>query len=165
MSSDKRRPDRLEALERWQSSELEEARIIMTQLNAAASDKQAAVERIEGAIEEFHSLVREQALGSAPLHAETLLRMSAFNNYQQQQLQSARELHQQAARQADDARCTVQRLFEHVSVVQRLLERRQELAGKQEQRLLQKQLDEGALSRAPRAQNPTLTAEETPHGR
>jgi len=165
MSSEKRRPDRLEALERWQSSELEEARVNMSQLHAAAADKQAAVERIEGAIEDFHSLVRQQALGSAPLHAETLLRMSAFNNYQQQQLQSARESQQQAAQQADDARRTVLRLFEQVSVVQRLMDRRREMAGKQEQRLLQKQLDEGALSRAPQTQNETIPAEDTTHGR
>ena len=164
MSNEKRRPDRLEALERWQSSELDDARIKMAQLDAVATDKQAAVARIETDIADFHSLVRELATGVEPLHAETLMRMNAFNNYQQKQLQSARDLHQQAERQADDARHTVLQLFEHLSVVQRLLERRQELAGKEEQRTLQKQLDEGALSRAPHTQNDTTAIEDTTHG-
>lgn len=165
MSNDKRGPERLEALERWHSSELDDARIKMTQLNAAAAEKEAAVERITADIETFHSLVREQATGAAPLHAETMLRMSAFNNFQQQQLRSARALYQQATRQADEAQHAVARLFEQLSVVQRLLERRQELAGKEEQRALQKQLDEGALTRAPQSQNDTHSVEDTPHGR
>lgn len=164
MSNEKRRPDRLEALERWHSSELDDARIQMAQSNAAASEKEAAVARISADIESFHSLVREQASGAAQLHAETLLRMSTFNNFQQQQLQSARDLHQQAMRQADEAQRVVLQRFEQLSVVQRLLERRQELAGKEEQRSLQKQLDEGALTRAPHAQNDTPSAEDTTHG-
>ncbi len=164
MSNEKRRPDRLEALERWQSSELDDARIKMAQLDAVASDKQAAVVRIEADIADFHSLVRELASGAEPLHAETLMRMSAFNSFQQKQLQSARDVQQQAERLADDARHTVLQLFEHLSVVQRLLERRQDLAGKEEQRTLQKQLDEGALSRAPQTQNDTTAIEDTTHG-
>lgn len=165
MSHEKRRPDRLDALERWHSSELDDARIKMAQLDAAASEKEAAVARINADIESFHAIVREQASGAAPLHAETLLRMSAFNSFQQQQLQSARDLHQQAMRQADEAQHVVLRLFEQLCVVQRLLERRQDLAGKEEQRSLQKQLDEGALTRAPHAQNDTTSVEDTTHGR
>lgn len=165
MSNEKRPPDRLNAVERWHSSELDEARIKMAQLNAAASEREAAVERIEADIEDFHSLMREHASGAAQLHAETLLRMSTFNNFQQQQLQVARDLHRQAMRQADEAQHLVLQLFERLSVVQRLLERRQELAGKEEQRSLQKRLDEGALTRAPHAQNDTTPVEDMNHGR
>lgn len=164
MSNAKRRPERLEALERWQSSELDDARIKMARLDAAASDKQAAVVRIETDIADFHSLVRELSTDAAPLHAETLMRMNAFNNYQQKRLQSARDLHQQAERLAEEARRTVLQLFEHLSIVQRLLERRRGLAGKEEQRTLQKQLDEGALSRAPHPRNDTNAIEDTTHG-
>lgn len=165
MSNQKRPPDRLEAFKRWQSSELDEARIKMAELNAVASDKQTAVERIEADIASFHSLVREQASSSVLLHAETLLRMSTFNNFQRQQLQSARDSHTQAVSQADEAQRAVLQRFERVSVVERLLERRQELAGKQELRLLQKQLDEGALSRARQEQNQTPAVEDPTHGR
>jgi len=164
MSNQKQRPDRLEAVERWHSSELDDARVKMAELDAAAAEKHATVERIQADIESFHSLVREQASSTAPLHAETLLRMSTFNNFQQQQLQSAQDLHQQALRQADDAQRVVLQLFEQLSVVQRLLERRQELAGKEALRSLQKQLDEGALSRAPHAQNDTASVEDETHG-
>lgn len=165
MSHEKQRPDRLQAVERWQSSELDEARIEMARLNAAAANRQAAVERIEADIESFHSLVREQASGSTPLQAETLLRMSTFNDYQRQQLQSARESHQQARLQADEAQRTVLQRFEQLSVVQRLLERRQALAGKEQQRTLQKQLDEGALSRARDDRNDIIPVEDPTHGR
>jgi hypothetical protein len=165
MSHQKQRPDRLEAVERWHTSELDDARVKMARLDAAAAEKHAAVERIQADIESFHSLVREQASGTAPLHAETLLRMSTFNNFQQRQLQSAQDSHQQAKQQADDAQHAVLQLFEQLSVVQRLLERRQELAGKEALRSLQKQLDEGALSRAPQAQNDTTPVEDETHGR
>lgn len=164
MSHEKRRPDRLEALERWQSSELDDARIKMARLDAVASDKLAVVVRIEADIADFHSLVRKLTRGAAPLQAETLMRMNAFNHDQHKQLQNARDLHQQAKRQADEARHRVLQLFEHLCVVQRLLERRQALAGKQEQRTLQKQLDEGAMSRAPQIQNDTTAIEDTIHG-
>jgi hypothetical protein len=164
MTGQKQHPDRLEAVERWHSSELDDARVQMARLDAAAAEKRRAVERIQADIENFHSLVREQASGAAPLHAETLLRMSAFNNFQQRQLQSAQDSHRQAMRQADDAQRVVLQLFEQLSVVQRLLERRQELAGKEALRLLQKQLDEGALSRAPHVQNDTASVEDETHG-
>lgn len=165
MSNQKRGPERLEAVERWHSSELDEARIKMAQLDAAAAEKHAAIERIRADIESFNSLVREQASSAAPLQAEALLRMSTFNNFQQRQLQSAQDLHQQAMRQADAAQRVVLQLFEQLSVVQRLLGRRQDLAGKEAQRLLQQQLDEGALSRAPYARNDTPSVEDTMHGR
>lgn len=165
MSNEQRRPDRLEALERWHSSELDDARIRMVQLHAAAAEKEAEVGRIEADIESSHSLVREQASGTARLHAETLQRMSAFNSFQQQQLQCARDLHQQAMQQASEAQRLVLQMFERLAVVQRLLERRKELAGKEEQRSLQKQLDEGALSRAPHVQKDITPVEDMTHGR
>ena len=165
MSNDKRRPDRLQALERWRSSELDEARIKMVELDAVASEKHAAVERIEAAIVSVLALAREQASGTAPMQPESLLRMSAFNNYQRQQLEGALDSYRESAQQADVAQRTVRQLFEQLSVVQRLQDRRRELAGKQELRSLQKRLDEGALTRAPHTRHETTEVEDTTHGR
>jgi len=164
MSESKRRPDRLSAVERWKSSELEDARLKMARLNSVKADKQAAMERIEGDIESLHVLAREQAAELSPLDAEALLRLNEFNAHQQQQLQLARDIHEQAARQANDAQTDVLRLFENLSVVQRLLERRQELSNLEQQRLAQKQLDEGALTRAPLAQMDSNDSEDHSHG-
>lgn len=164
MSESSRRPDRLSAVERWKSSELEDARLKMARLNSVKADKQAAMERIEGDIESLHAMAREQAAELLPLDAEALLRMNEFNAHQQQQLQIARDIHEQAARQADDAQNDVLRLFENLSVVQRLLERRQELSSLEQQRLAQKQLDEGALTRAPLAQVDSNDSEDDSHG-
>jgi hypothetical protein len=51
-------------------------------------------------------------------------------------------------------------VFERLSAVERLLERRGELAGKEEQRELQKRLDEGALSRTPNNHHETTDRED-----
>jgi hypothetical protein len=164
MSEGSRRPDRLSAVERWKSSELEDARLKMARLNSVKADKQAAMERIEGDIESLHALAREQAAELSPLDAEALLRLNEFNAHQRHQLQIARDIHEQAARQADDAQNDVLRLFENLSVVQRLLERRQELSNVEQQRLAQKQLDEGALTRAPLVQADSNDSEDHDHG-
>ncbi|HWK51906.1 MAG TPA: flagellar FliJ family protein [Steroidobacter sp.] len=164
MSYGKRRPDRLTALERWQSSELEDAKLKMAQLNAAAASKRADVKRIEGDIDSLQSFAREQAADSSGLSPDALLRMNEFQAFQQQQLQHARRSHEQAVAQADDAQGDVLRLFENLSVVQRLLGRRQELASQEQQREAQKLLDEGALSRAPRPHSGIDDAEEISHG-
>lgn len=149
MSHEKIRPDRLAALKRWQSAELEEAKIRMAQLNELAAQTLAVVDRIQSDIVSLHSLVREQSSRPEPLRPDTLLRLSSFNDHQRQVLQSARASHDQATRQADDAQQNVLHVFERLLVVERLLERREQLAGKQRQRALQKRLDEGALSRPP----------------
>jgi len=164
MSEGKRRPDRLSAVERWKSSELEDAKLKMVRLNSVKADKQAAMERIEGDIESLHVLAREQAAELSPLDAEALLRLNELNAHQQQQLRLARDIHEQAARQADNAQTDVLRLFENLSVVQRLLERRQEISNLEQQRLAQKQLDEGALTRAPLAQTDSNDSEDHSHG-
>jgi len=160
MSGERTRPDRLDAYRRWQSAELEEAKVRMARMNEIATQKRTVVDRIENEIVDLHALVREQANGSAPLSAEALLRLSTFNSHQQRRLRGARDLHTQATQQADDAQQGVVHVFERLSVVERLLERRQELAGRQEQRSLQKRLDEGALSRTPTIHRQTTTPEE-----
>lgn len=164
MSQEKRGPDRLNALERWQTSELEDAKVKMAQLNAVAAEKEAAVTRIEGDIASLHSMVREQAKDLSALDADALLRMNEFQALQQRQLQDARQHQEQAAQQADDAQRDVLRLFENLSVVQRLIERRQELATQEELREAQKRLDEGALTRAPHAQPEGNGSEDQGHG-
>jgi hypothetical protein len=164
MSQEKRRPDRLTALERWQTSELEDAKVKMAQLNTLAAEKHADVARIEDDISNLHTLAREQAKDLSALDADALLRMNEFRALQQQQLQTARQSHEQATQQADDAQSDVLRLFENLSVVQRLLERRQELATQEELRQAQKQLDEGALSRAPQARLGSNGSEDQSHG-
>ena len=65
---------------------------------------------------------------------------------------------------ADDAQRDVLRLFENLSVVQRLIERRQELATQEQLRQAQLRLDEGALTRAPRAQPGSNGSEDQGHG-
>lgn len=159
------KPDRLEAFKRWQSSELEDARIKRTQCDALVAERLTTVESLEADIASLQSLARAQADSSQSLRPETLLRMNEFGKFQQQQLESARDAHRQAEVQAEDAQRSVLQLFEHLSVVQRLLDRRQGAADKQEQRSLQKQLDEGALSRVPAAPDDTTTSEDTSHGR
>jgi hypothetical protein len=154
----------LSAVERWKSSELEDAKLEMTRLNSVKADKQAAMERIEGDIESLQALARQQTAELSPLDAQALLRLNEFNAHQQQQLRMARDSHEQAARQADDAQSNVLRLFENLSVVQRLLERRQELSNLEQQRLAQKQLDEGALTRAPLAHIDIHDSEDHSHG-
>jgi hypothetical protein len=160
MSKDKTRPDRLEAFKRWQSAELEEAKVRMAQMNEAVAERLSAVDRIENEIVSLHSLAREQTLSSEPLRPDVLQRLSSFNDHQRQVLQSARASHDQATRQADDAQQSVLHVFERLSVVERLLERRGELAGKEQQRELQKRLDEGALSRTPNNHHETTTDRE-----
>lgn len=164
MSQEKRRPDRLTALERWQSSELDDAKMKMAQLNVIAAEKEADITRIEGDIAHLHTLVREQASELSALDADTLLRMNEFQTLQQQQLQSARQSHEQAVQQADNAQRNVLQLFENLSVVQRLIQRRQELATQEELRQAQKRLDEGALTRAPNAQPGRNGSEDQDHG-
>lgn len=164
MSESRRRPDRLSAVERWKSSELEDAKLTMTRLNSVKADKQAALQRIEGDIESLHALARKQSTELSPLDADALLRLNEFNAHQQQQLRIARESHEQAALQANDAQSDVLRLFENLSVVQRLLERRQELSNLEQQRLAQKQLDEGALTRAPLSHIDDNDSEDHSHG-
>lgn len=164
MSQEKRRPDRLTALERWQSSELDDAKMKMARLNTMAAEKEADVTRIESDIAHLHTLAREQASELSALDADTLLRMNEFQAVQQQHLQTARQSHEQAAQQADDAQRDVLQLFENLSVVQRLIERRQELATQEELRQAQKRLDEGALTRAPHAQPGSNGSEAQDHG-
>lgn len=159
------KPDRLEAFKRWQSSELEDARIKLIQCDELAAERLTAVESIEADIASLQCLARAQADSSQSLRPEALLRMNEFGKFQQEQLKSARDAHRQAEATAEDAQRSVVQLFEHLSVVQRLLDRRQEVASKQEQRSLQKQLDEGALSRVPCAPDDTTTSEDTSHGR
>lgn len=160
MSNEKSRPDRLAAYQRWQASELDEAKAKMAQLNEVVAEKLSVVDRIEDEIDSLHSLVREQSLSSEPLSADALLRASTFNDHQQRVLQSARVSHDQAARQADDAQQSVLHVFERLSVVERLLDRREQLAGKEQQRSLQKRLDEGALSRPPNNHRATTDRED-----
>lgn len=163
MSQEQRRPDQLASVEQWKSSELEDARLKMVQLDAIAADKQADVKRIEADIATLQTFARRQANELSPLDADALLRLNEFNAFQQHQLRSARLSYEQAARQADDAQQDVSRLFENLSVLQRLIERRRELANQEEQRQAQKQLDEGALTRAPH-RNESNDSEDQGHG-
>lgn len=148
MSQQKRPHEQLQALQRWHSSELEAARARMAQLDAQVADRCAVVSRIQDEIAGLQTLAREQTRASAPVDTEALLRTAAFSTHQQQQLDCARDQHREVARQADDAQRSVLHLFQQLSLVERLLERRQELAQTQQQRSMQKQLDEGALTRA-----------------
>lgn len=149
MSHQKRPPEQLQALQRWHDSELEAARAKMTQLNAEVADRFAGLCRIQDEIERLQALTREQTQASAPLDTEALLRMTTFSSHQHEQLHCARDLHRQVAEQADDAQRSVLHLFQQRSLVERLLERRHDADVTEQQRTLQKQLDEGALSRAP----------------
>lgn len=149
MSDRKHGQEPLRALERWRTSQLDDAKVTMVQLNAEAADRLSTLTRIQSEIEALQSLVREQAQSAALLNADALLRMTEFSGYQQEQLNGAQDQHRQAAERADDAQRSVLHLFQQLSLVERLLERRQEVADTEQQRQSQKQLDEGALSRAP----------------
>jgi flagellar biosynthesis chaperone FliJ len=159
-----KQPQRLSAVERWQSSALEDAKVHMAQLNAVAEEKHTAVARIEHGIASLHALARDHVSDFSLLDAGALLRMNEFQALQNNELQNARRTHEQAAAQADDAQREVLRLFENVSVVQRLIERRQALALQEELRMAQKQLDEGALTRAPKARFDNNGSEDQGHG-
>lgn len=153
MSQQKRPPEQLQALQRWHESELEAARVKMAQLNAEVADRLAELCRIQDEIAGLQTLAREQMQASAPLSTDTLLRMTTFSSHQQKQLRSARDLHREVAERADDAQRCVLHLFQQLSLVERLLERRHDADVTEQQRTLQKQLDEGALSRAPHLAN------------
>ncbi len=149
MSDNRQRPEQLQALQRWQSSQLEEARITKTQLEAEAADHLSTLSRIQSEIDELQSLARQQTQTDAPLNPEALLRMTAFSGLQQQRLHGAEDQHRAAAQRVEDAQVFVLHLFQQLSLVERLIERRREAAQTEQQRQSQKELDEGALSRAP----------------
>ena len=149
MSAKRQQPEQLRALQRWQSSQLEEARLTKAQLDAEAADRLAAMSRIQSEIDELQALAREQAGSDASLNPEALLRMTAFSGYQQERLHGAKDEHRQATERAEDAQRFVLHLFQQLSLVERLMERRHDAAQVEQQRQSQKELDEGALSRAP----------------
>jgi hypothetical protein len=149
MSDSRQRPEQLQALQRWQSSQLEDARVTKAQLDAEAADRLSSLSRIQGEIDDLQSLAREQTRSNAPLDPESLLRLTAFSGYQQQQLHGAKDQHRQATERAEDAQRFVLQMFQKLSLVERLIERRHDVAQAEQQRQSQKQLDEGALSRAP----------------
>lgn len=149
MSDHRQRPEQLQALQRWQSSQLEEARIAKAQLDAEAADRLSALSRIQDEIDELQSLAREQTRTEAPLNPDALLRMTAFSGLQQQRLHGAEDGHRAAAQRAEDAHVFVLHLFQQLSLVERLIDRRHDAAQVEQQRQSQKELDEGALSRAP----------------
>jgi hypothetical protein len=149
MSDSRQRPEQLQALQRWQSSQLEEARIAKVQLEVEAAERLSALSRIQDEIDELQSLAREQTRTDAPLNPEALLRMTAFSGLQQQRLHGAEDVHRAAARRAEDAQVFVLHLFQQLSLVERLIDRRHDAAQAERQRQSQKELDEGALSRAP----------------
>lgn len=149
MTHRRQQPERLQALQRWQSSQLDDAKLTMAQLDAEAADRLSALSRIQSEIDELQALVREQSRSEAPLDPDALLRMTAFSGYQQEQLHGAADRHRQAAERAEDAQRFVLHLFQQLSLVERLIERRHDAAQVEQQRQSQKELDEGALSRAP----------------
>lgn len=147
MSNDPTKPRQLDAVRRWHDAELEEARAEFTHLADAAAKQQAEIQRIESEVDAARSFARELSGAATPLNPDALLRWSQFSVHQQQHLQAARDDGAKADQQADTARVAVGRAFERLSVIERLMQRRQEQAGRQEHRELQKRLDEGALSR------------------
>jgi hypothetical protein len=153
MSQRKRPPEQLQALQRWHESELEAARVKLTQLHAEVAARFADLRRIQDEIAGLQELAREQMRASAPLSTDALQRMTTFSSHQQKQLHGARDLHREVTERADDAQRCVLHLFQQLSLVERLLERRHDADMTEQQRTLQKQLDEGALARVPQLEH------------
>lgn len=149
MSNKRQQPEQLQALQRWHSSQLEDARVTKVQLDAEAADRWSAVSRIRSELDDLQSLAREQTQSKAPLDADSLMRMTTFSGYQQQRLDGAQNEHRQATARAENAQRQVLQLFQQLSLVERLIDRRHDVAQAERQREVQKELDEGALSRAP----------------
>lgn len=149
--SDKRKKSGLHAYHKWQSANLDEARVEMGRRVDVAQKKLSALNRIEHEISESQNFARERTESHDALQVDSLRRMVTFATYQRTELDAARLARNLADREVDTARDEVISMHQRLSVVERLLERRAESATKELQQTLQKQLDEGALTRGPHA--------------
>lgn len=141
----------LQTLENWRTSELERAQMQHARQQRVVEDKERAVEKVQEVIGESQSLARAQAQGAQIMSADTLTRIGHFTTVQLEELKQATSLLEQSQRQAADAKTSVVRKFEALSVVERLQARRATAVQRETLRTEQNRLDDQALMRSTRS--------------
>lgn len=150
----------LHALQRWRTTELEEARVEHAALERIAHEKKDAVDAAESDLADAQAFAREHVLASTAISAESLVRISQFVAIQSNRVLEAKAAMEQSQTASDKAReCVVERLGS-LSVVERLQDRRQEQRIKDQSRTDQDRLDEQALGRLAAGIDPQVTRNE-----
>ena len=149
----------LTTLQRWRTAELESAQAEHVALARSADDNQSAVAKVEDDIEQSQTFTRERMAAGATLSLETLRTGVSFSLMQANELEAARDALHESLTRADAAQAVVMRRYEDLSVVERLQERRQEHAVREELRRAQNQLDSQALTRLAADGDRTLATE------
>jgi flagellar export protein FliJ len=140
---------KLESLEKWRTSELDQAQIQHAQKRTAAARNEEAVESVRQVIDGSQNLAREQLAGNCILSVDSLTRLRHFTALKLDELQQAQSTLADSQREVADAKAVILEKFESLTVLERLRKRRTAQASKDDLRREQRQMDDQALLRTP----------------
>jgi len=138
---------KLESLEKWRCSELDTAQVVHARKQAAAAEREKAVDVVQQNIEASHELSRAQTTANSVISVECLTRIGQFTTVQVRELQRAQDSLQQSKSEVADAHALVVKSYEERTVVERLRKRRAVQAEKETRRREQRLADDQALMR------------------
>jgi flagellar export protein FliJ len=139
----------LASLEKWRTSELDQAQIQHAQKQTVVARNEEAVKSVRQVIDGSQNLTREQVADNCIISVDSLTRLRHFTALKLGELQQAQSTLADSQREVAEAQAVILEKFESLTVLERLRKRRTTQANKDESRREQRQLDDQALLRTP----------------